>query len=234
MRTFVRLIPAALALSLLPVANAAGKKKTVEPSPLDRYIDEASSRGKSDTTRPVAGSLWSPASRLTDLGSDVRAFQVDDLVTIVVMEKASAIATGTTKTSRASSVKSSVTGLAGLKSANGALANLANGSTATSLDGQGTTSRGTSLSTNLSARVSHVLPNGYLVVEGTKDVQINSERQVVTVRGVVRPADLTTGNVVNSDQIAQMEIRVNGKGVIGDSIRRPFILYRILLGILPF
>jgi flagellar L-ring protein precursor FlgH len=31
-----------------------------------------------------------------------------------------------------------------------------------------------------------------------------------------------------------MEIRVNGKGVVGDAIRRPFFLYRLLLGILPF
>jgi flagellar L-ring protein precursor FlgH len=31
-----------------------------------------------------------------------------------------------------------------------------------------------------------------------------------------------------------MEIRLNGKGVVGDAIRRPFILYRILLGLLPF
>jgi hypothetical protein len=31
-----------------------------------------------------------------------------------------------------------------------------------------------------------------------------------------------------------MEIKVNGKGLIADSIRRPFFLYRILMGILPF
>jgi flagellar L-ring protein precursor FlgH len=79
-----------------------------------------------------------------------------------------------------------------------------------------------------------VLPNGYLVLEGTKDVQVKSEHQVVTVRGVIRPADLTTGNMITSNQIAQMEIKINGKGVVNDAIRRPNILYRILLGILPF
>ena len=82
--------------------------------------------------------------------------------------------------------------------------------------------------------MTHVLPNGYLVLEGTKDVQVNSEHQLVTVRGVIRPADLTTGNIISSNQIAQMEIRINGKGVVNDAIRRPNILYRILLGILPF
>jgi flagellar L-ring protein precursor FlgH len=31
-----------------------------------------------------------------------------------------------------------------------------------------------------------------------------------------------------------MEIRLNGKGVVGDAIRRPNFLYRFLLGLLPF
>ena len=79
-----------------------------------------------------------------------------------------------------------------------------------------------------------MLPNGYLVIEGTKRVQVSSENQVVTVRGVIRPVDLDPTNTIPSNLIAQMEIQVNGKGVIGDSIHRPNILYRILLGILPF
>jgi flagellar L-ring protein FlgH len=46
--------------------------------------------------------------------------------------------------------------------------------------------------------------------------------------------DLIPPNIITSNLIAQMEIQVNGKGVVNDSIRRPNILYRILLGILPF
>jgi flagellar L-ring protein precursor FlgH len=164
----------------------------------------------------------------------VRAAQADDLVTIVVAESASAVATGATKTSRASAAQSQISALAGKKSINGAAQNLLNLNSSQSLDGSGTTSRVATLSTTLSARVTHVLPNGYLVLEGTKDVQVNSEHQVVTVRGVIRPADLTTGNLITSNQIAQMEIKINGKGVVNDAIRRPNILYRILLGILPF
>jgi flagellar L-ring protein precursor FlgH len=82
--------------------------------------------------------------------------------------------------------------------------------------------------------VTDVLPNGYLVVEGVKRVQVNSENQIITIRGVVRPFDLDLTNSVASDRIAQMEVQVNGKGVVGDSIHRPFFLYRILLGLLPF
>ena len=79
-----------------------------------------------------------------------------------------------------------------------------------------------------------MLPNGNLLLEGAKEVQVNSERQAVMVRGVIRPADLAPGNVVTSDRLAQLEVRVNGRGVVGDAVRRPFFLYRILLGLLPF
>ena len=82
--------------------------------------------------------------------------------------------------------------------------------------------------------MTHVLPNGALLIEATKDVQINSERQTITVRGVVRPADIDPTNSVQSNRLGDIEVRVNGKGVVGDSIRRPNFLYRLLLGVLPF
>jgi flagellar L-ring protein precursor FlgH len=222
-------------LLLVPGASAAAKKKkAVEPSALDKYIADAMSNGAPEPVHASAGSLWTPASRITDLGSDLRATQVNDLVTIVVAEQASAVANGATQTSRKSSVQSAITALAGVKSATGALANLANSSNDTELNASGTTSRGTTLSTTLSARVTHVLPNGYLVLEGTKDVQVNSEHQFIKVRGIIRPIDLSPGNVITSTQLAQLEIDIDGKGVVNDAIKRPWILYRILLGLLPF
>ena len=180
------------------------------------------------------GSIWLPGSRLADLARDVRASQVDDVLTIVVSEQASAVATGVTKTPRACSTQNSIAALAGFTGTAGRMANLANVSGNTQLNGQGTTSRTTTLTTTLTARVVHVLPNGGLVVEASKDMQINSEHQTITVRGVVRPADIDTTNSVASNRLGQLEIHINGKGVVGDAIRRPFILYRLLLGLLPF
>ncbi len=229
---------AALLLSITLSGALAGadkkQKKPPEPSALDRYIKEALANQVLSDTAPAAGSLWSPAARLSDLGADIRAVQVNDLVTVVVNEQASAVATGDVNTSRASAVNASITALFAPKSATGALANLAASSNKTTLQGQGETSRGTTISTTLSARVTHVLPNGYLVLEGSKDVQVSDEFQQVMVRGIIRPVDIAPGNVVSSDQIAQMEIKVNGKGVIGDAIRRPNVLYRLFLGLLPF
>lgn len=218
-----------------PAVLTAGKKpkKPPQPSPLDEYIKDADARAGS-ISGFTPGSLWAPSSHLMDLGSDVRASHVDDLVTVVVSETASAVAQGTTKTQRQSTLNSSISAVAGPTKATGALANLAGLNTQSQLNGQGTTSRSTQITTTISTRVAGVLPNGYLVIEGTKSVNVNSEQQIVKLRGVVRPTDLTVGNTISSTQVAEMELTINGKGVVSDSVRRPFILWRALMGILPF
>ena len=187
-----------------------------------------------DASATTPGSIWLAGSRLADAARDVRASQVDDVLTIVVAEQASAVSTGVTKTRRPSSTQNSITGLVGIPKATSALVNLANMSGDTQLNGQGTTSRTTTLTTTLTARVVRVLPNGGLVVEASKEIQVNSEHQTITVRGVVRPADIDTTNSVQSTRLGELEVHVDGKGVVGDAIRRPFILYRLLLGLLPF
>jgi flagellar L-ring protein precursor FlgH len=216
-----------------PLAAKKKQPASAPQAPLDRYIQEAYARSK-DSASNTPGSIWLAGSRLADAARDIRASQVDDVLTVVVAEQASAVTTGTTKTARTSSTQNSVSALAGLTKATGPWANLAGTSGNTQLNGQGTTSRVTTLNTTLTARVIHVLPNGNLVVEASKDIQVNSERQTITVRGVVRPADIDPTNSVQSNRLGQLEVHVNGKGVVGDAIKRPFILYRLLLGLLPF
>jgi flagellar L-ring protein precursor FlgH len=230
-----------LTLTLLPLLlcgadSSKDKKKKAppEPSPLDKYITDAYRDATLPSAAPQPGSVWTRNSIFSGLGLDLRASRVDDLVTIVVAETFSAVATGDVKTQRQSTAQAAITAAAGITKPTGPLANLANTNTQTQLQGTGETSRGAVLTANLSARVTHVLPNGYLVIEGTKRVQVSSENQVVTVRGVIRPVDLDPTNSVASNRIAQMEIQVNGKGVVNDSIHRPNFLYRLILGILPF
>ena len=226
-----------LIISFLLISGVllAAEKKPAVPvqSPLDRYVTDARARS---AAAPVAtpGGIWAPGSRVADAARDLKASQIDDMITVLVVESASAVAKGTTKTARTSSTKNSVSALAGITKAAGPWANLTGLSGDTQLSGQGTTSRDIVISTTLTARVSGVLPNGAMLVEATKDIEINSERQTITVRGVVRPADIASDNTVRSDRLGQLELRVNGKGVVGDAIKRPFILYRILLGLLPF
>ena len=216
------------------LAAAEKPKKAPPESALDQTLKQLAATQGTERQAVLPGSLWTPTSLFSDLTADLRARRVGDIITILVQEKASAVSTGTVKTARNSSLKSSISAAGGITRATGPWANLAGVGTQTSLDGQGTTSRDTTLNATISAVVTQVLPNGGLVIQGTKNVKINSENQVLSLRGIVRPVDLSTANLVPSDRVAQMELQVNGKGVVADSVRRPFVLYRLIMGILPF
>jgi flagellar L-ring protein precursor FlgH len=178
------------------------------------------------------GSLYSASGRLADNARDVRASEVNDIVTIIVNEAASAVVSGVSSSSRKSSAAASITAAYGITTPK--LNNLLGLTNDTELSGAGTTSRNLTLSTTISARVVEVQSNGNLVIEGTKDIGVNSDKQSITVHGIVRPADLSSANMVNSVQVASLQVKVTGKGVVGDAIRRPNFLYRLLLGLLPF
>lgn len=223
---------------LLFALFAAKNKPKPAPQPpatlLDQYLKEAEARQSQESNQALPGAIWSPAARLDESGRDLRASQIDDVVTILVTENVNAVASGTSATERQSSANQSITGLAGIKSSASALANLLNTSGDQKLNGTGTTSRTSTLTATLTARVVRVLPGGLLLVEGEKNIQVNAEHQQITVRGVIRPYDLSTANTVLSTQVADMEIRVNGQGIVSDAVRRPNFLYRLLLGLLPF
>src|SRR5277367_3674495 len=142
------------------------------------------------------GSLYSASGRLADNARDVRAGEVNDIITIVVNEAASAVVSGTSSSSRKSSVNASITGAYGITTPK--LTNLLGATNDTELAGSGSTTRNLTLSTTISARVVEVQSNGNLVIEGTKDIGVNSDKQSITVRGLVRPSDLTSANTVNS------------------------------------
>ena len=125
--------------------------------------------------------------------------------------------------------------LGGLESRGGVLnfASLLAGASALNFAGQGTTSRTGQLQAFVTARVTQVLPNGDLGIEGVKEVTINRERQVLRIRGIVRGRDITPTNVILSTSIANMEVVFDGKGIVSDA-NKPGFLFRLIQWITPF
>jgi len=105
--------------------------------------------------------------------------------------------------------------------------NLVTGSSNTDFQGGGTTTRAGELVATITARVADVLPNGDLVLEGVREIDINGDRQILVLTGVVRPVDVGPGNVVLSSLIGQLRIRYFGRGLIRDSLS-PGWLVRVL------
>jgi flagellar L-ring protein precursor FlgH len=113
------------------------------------------------------------------------------------------------------------------------LPNLVDGKSNTTFKGSGSTTRETALSTTITARVKAVLPNGYLVVEGVRELRLNNENQTLLLTGVVRPEDISSRNIVPSGAIAQMEVRLQGHGLVSQPLK-PGWLFRVLSGVFPF
>jgi len=86
---------------------------------------------------------------------------------------------------------------------------------------------------NVTVVVIDILPNGNLVVLGTRDRSIAGDVQAIEVSGVVRPSDISYGNKVKSEQIANFRLVTKNSG-ISAPYTKPGWLGRIFDVIWPF
>jgi flagellar L-ring protein precursor FlgH len=213
-------------------AGCASKQVRVsDPTELKAYVDSANRARREAKTEE--GSLWLGHAYRSDLFSDPKARYIDDVLTIRVSESTQAVSQADAKNTKSTKMTAGLDKLFGAEKKINELPTLVSGKSDSSFQGQGSTSRATTLETSLTARVVDVLPNGYLVIEGMREVRVNNENQSIYLTGVVRPEDVAPNNVVLSSSVAQMQVRVQGKGVVSQPIK-PGWLYRILNGILPF
>ena len=199
-------------LALMLVASpafAAQQKEEAPQKPSDNYDVLYARYLSAARTLPVtttaADTTW-----MTGLLPDLRARQVNDLVTVRVVENISAVGSADSALDKNSSGAASLTNFFGLESKYpGWLdpTSLAALSSNTSFTGGGSTTRSGELTATLSARVVEVLPNGDLALEGVREVDINGDIQILVLSGVVRTADIGPGNVVPSTAVGQMRIR---------------------------
>jgi len=183
----------------------------------------------------MTGSLFSDSAPNVFLFRDLKARNVNDILTIQIIENSSASNSANTSTKKEGDVSIKAPSVFGIEGGNSALnfASMLAGNSALSFAGQGSTSRTGQLQAFVSARVVSVSPNGDLAIEGIKEVTINRERQILRIRGLVRSRDVTPGNVVLSTAIANMEVVFDGKGIVSDA-NKPGFLYRLFTWITPF
>jgi flagellar L-ring protein precursor FlgH len=202
--------------------------KMVVPKPVLKY-DELYQRYL-QTARATEAPTTSSIAWMADLGTDPRARRANDLVTVRVVENIAASGTADSSTAKGSSAGIGVPNLFGVeKKLPESIdpGNLAKLSADTKFQGGGATTRTGVLTAVMTARVSEVLPNGDLVLEGAREIEINGDRQMVVLTGVVRPVDIAPNNTVLSTQIGQLSIRYFGNGLIRDNLK-PGWLVRVL------
>ena len=79
-----------------------------------------------------------------------------------------------------------------------------------------------------------VLPNGMLVVQATRQLTFSQQTQLIRLRGLVRPEDVSAQNQVQSTSMTDLELEVTGKGIVNDSTYRQNWAVRLLQRLLIF
>ncbi|MGD0628359.1 MAG: flagellar basal body L-ring protein FlgH [Terracidiphilus sp.] len=214
----------------IPFMPAA--KPTPPEEALHAYVDRV--RAQQAAEVKTLGSIWSPEGRLVRLGTDAKAVRLHDVVSIVVTESLAASTDGQVKNSRASNANSGLTSLFGLLKTSNALQNLVGMTASSGLSAQGQSTTNSSLATTFGGEVVDVLPNGMLVVQATRQLTFSQQTQLIKLRGLVRPEDVSAQNQVLSTAMTDLELEVTGKGIVNDSTYRQNPLVRWLERILIF
>jgi flagellar L-ring protein precursor FlgH len=229
-----------LAMIATPPLGASSKHKksalSGKPTPpetaLRAYIERVRAQQAAEVL--TLGSIWSPEGRLVRLGTDAKAVRLHDVVSIVVTESLAASTDGQVQNSRTSSANSAITALFGkLKTSNNAQ-NLLGMNASSGLTAKGQSTSNSSLTTTFGGEVVDVLPNGMLVVQATRQLIFSQQTQLIKLRGLVRPEDVSAQNQVLSTAMTDLELEVTGKGIVNDSTYRQNPVVRFLERVLVF
>jgi len=186
--------------------------------------------------QPVAAPVVSngaifQASQYRPLFEDHRARLAGDTLTVVIVEKVSASQKSTSSIDKTGKIEAAVTALPGIAPNSFGRAS-ANGASANSFQGKGSTENTNDFSGTITATVTGVLANGHLLIAGEKQIGVNQNVDVLRFSGQVDPRAIQPGNQVQSAQIANVRIEHRGRGAQADAQGIGW-LARFFLNVLP-
>lgn len=204
------------------------------------YVDQLPSK-VDDAPRSNPGSLFGQGDN--PLFSDLKAMHVNDIVTVTISENILQSSNAKKKLSKDSKdslgggliTNNGSNGI--LKSATNAINGVSNigfqtGST-NSFSGTGTSSRSEKFTTTISARIIKILNNGNYFIEGSRELLLNGEKQIIHISGVIRPYDIDQTNTIDSKYIADAKISYVTQGEINQNMKKPWGA-RFMESIWPF
>ena len=172
----------------------------------------------------LLASAW-PATGQHSLYRDVKANQVGDIITVVLMENIS----GSTNTDMRRS--SSTGGQASGSASSNFLPFEPYFGTDASVDYNADESNLSNsrqlLEGYLSVQITDINDRGDMIVSGNRLTEINGEMHEITLEGTVRSNDVNSDNRVPSYRVANAEINYQKKGGVKRMTRRPGFLRRV-------
>lgn len=238
-----------LAITSLTACGAADRLKNIGQAPsLTNIENPANKIGYTPVTLPMpvriererhSASLWIEGTDA--LFGDNRASNIGDIVTININISDKAQIDNSTTTGRSSEENFGVDAFGGLlKGVSKALpglgldpSNLVGYGNESKSTGNGSVNRKENLQLKIAAIIIQELPNGNLVIEGKQEVRVNFEVRELIIAGIVRPADISSSNTIDSSRIAEARISYGGRGHISD-MQQARYGKQVLDVILPF
>ena len=163
-----------------------------------------------------AESIWGKASRHhRNMYADDTARAVGDTLTILINERSVVDNETNRNMSKDASRKAAMTGNADLKDLFSPIRGdkafrwpdiSFDSSFQNKFDGEAEFDTDRSVVDQITVAVEDVLPNGNLVVLGTRYRDITGEKQTVLVSGIVRPSDITFINTIASQRVADFRL----------------------------
>ena len=190
------------------------------PPPPPRYVYQNTQSEDMKPEEHGGISLWRERASLYE---DLKARRLNDLLTINVVENISGSGAADTAASRQSSADAAITDFFGaplnlnkpnLYGQGYTFSPTVSGSSNNDFKGSGATTRSGNLVGTITAKIVEVMPNGNLAIESRKEITINNEKQILILRGMVRPDDVAKDNTVLSNRVADAEVFFVGDGVI--------------------
>jgi flagellar L-ring protein precursor FlgH len=221
-----------LLLAPLVLVGCAGIEEKQHPAYLS--IEPIEYPEVTVSTAPATGSLYAGA-RSMSLFSDVRAMEIGDIVSVVLTESTSAAKTADTDLGKGSGVSITDPTIFGAPVTINGRYNLGTSlSSSSSFEGEASSNQSNSLSGSIAVQVSRVLPNGNLVIQGEKWIQINQGDEYIRLRGIIRPEDVSPTNTVPSTLVADARISYGGTGPLNESNTPGWLTRFFMSPLMPF
>jgi flagellar L-ring protein precursor FlgH len=159
-------------------------------------------------------SLWD--DHQSRLFTDPRALAVGDILTVLISINDQAKLKNENDTSRTGKRTWGLSGAYDLGGAGSSGSGNLSANGDSQFNGQGHTTRSEDIRLSVAAIVTRVMPNGNLIIRGQQEVRVNDELRVLTIAGIVRPADIGANNTISYDRIAEARISYGGRGRISE------------------
>jgi flagellar L-ring protein precursor FlgH len=173
----------------------------------------------------TSGAAQFDQAKSQSIFTDIKGHKVGDLITVLIVEDARASNRAKTITKKDNKIEAK----GGPGSGTFDFIPLwgISGENKNEFDGEGQLEKAGSIRAKMTVKVIALNENGDLVIEGSRVISVNADKETLFLSGIVRQRDVSPSNTIYSYQVGDAQVSFKGKGQTHDGAR-PGLFVRIL------